>query len=355
MTASRGESAPASATSLPLVTVVMPVRNEGAYMGRALRAVLDQDYPVTRIEVVVADGMSTDSTRTLVAEAAAERAAVRLVDNPGRTAPCGLNAAVREARGAIVIRVDGHCEIDRDYVSRCVAHLQSGECDAVGGTVTTVGEDALADTIACAMSSPFGVGGSAFRTRRGETLLVDTVPFPAYTRAILDAVGPFDEEQVRNQDDEYNYRLRKLGGRVLLAADVHSRYYSRGSWRALWRQYFQYGFWKVRVLQKHPRQMKLRQFVPGLFVGVLAVCAAGAPAWGWARVGGLALLGAYGIAVVLATAWASRGQSARLWPMLPVAFVVLHVAYGTGFWTGLLRFWDRWITGEPSREFTKEI
>jgi succinoglycan biosynthesis protein ExoA len=331
----------------PFVSVVMPVRNEAAYIERALAAVFAQDYPQDRLEVLVADGLSTDGTRELVAAAAKARAGLRLLDSPGRTAPCGLNVGVRAARGSVIVRVDGHCEIERDYVSRCVAHLEAGDGDAVGGSVVTVGENRLADTIAAAMSSPFGVGGSAFRTLRGRTLLVDTVPFPAYTRAILDRVGPFDEELVRNQDDEYNARLRKLGGRVLLAADVRSRYYSRGSWRGLWRQYFQYGCWKVRVLQKHPRQMKLRHFVPAAFVGALALSAAFAPFGRPAALAGLGLLGAYALAVLAASLLALRDHGTRVFPGLPLAFGILHVAYGAGFWAGLVKFRGRW--GSESR------
>src|SRR5262249_40694355 len=194
----------------PFVSVVMPVRNEAAYIERALAAVFAQDYPSDRLEVLVADGLSTDGTRELVAAAAKGRPNLRLLDSPGRTAPCNLHVGVREARGSVIVRVDGHCEIERDYVSRCVEHLRAGDGDAVGGSVETVGENRLADTIAAAMSSPFGVGGSAFRTVRGRTLLVDTVPFPAYTRAILERVGPFDEELVPHQDDEYNPRLPNL-------------------------------------------------------------------------------------------------------------------------------------------------
>jgi len=337
---------------LPFVSVVMPVRNEAAYIERALAAVFAQDYPPDRLEVLVADGLSTDGTRERVAAEAKARPNLRLLDSPGRTAPCGLNVGVRAARGEIVVRVDGHCEIERDYVSRCVAHLEAGDGDAVGGSVETVGENRLADTIAAAMSSPFGVGGSAFRTVRGRTLLVDTVPFPAYTRAILDRVGPFDEELVRNQDDEYNARLRKLGGRVLLAADVRSRYYSRGSWRGLWRQYYQYGYWKVRVLQKHPRQMKLRHFVPAAFVGALALCAAIGVFWKPAAIALAGLLGCYLLAVATASArtMTSSGHGARVFPGLPLAFVILHVAYGVGFWAGLVKFRGRW--GSETRPST---
>ena len=243
----------------PFISVLMPVRNEGAFMSRSLKAVLAQDYPQDRMEILVIDGMSTDSTRATIAAFQADDQRIKLLDNPGRIVPTGLNAAHRVATGEIIVRVDGHCEIAPDYVCRCVDHLQHEPVDAVGGPLETVGETLVASAVAAAMSSPFGVGGSAFRTVKEKSMLTDTVAFPAYKRSVVERAGFFDEELVRNQDDEYNYRLRKLGAKILLASDVHCRYYSRSSLRSLGRQYLQYGYWKVRVLQKHPGQMQPRQ------------------------------------------------------------------------------------------------
>jgi glycosyltransferase involved in cell wall biosynthesis len=246
---------------LPLVSVIMPVRNEADFLAESLGAVLTQDYLPDRMEVLIADGMSTDGTRDIVSDLATRypRCPITVLDNPGRIVATGLNAALRVARGEIIIRIDGHCRIASDYVSRCVDHLRRDEVDGVGGSINTVAGTAVGRAIAGAMSSPFGVGGSAFRTIKGRTMLVDTVPFPAYSRHAIDMAGPFDEELVRNQDDEYNYRLRKLGARILLAADIKSDYYSRTSLGSLWRQYFQYGYYKVRVMRKHVRQMQVRQ------------------------------------------------------------------------------------------------
>ncbi|HPO57840.1 MAG TPA: glycosyltransferase family 2 protein [Anaerolineaceae bacterium] len=273
---------------LPFVTVIMPIRNEEKYIAGSLEAVLNQDYPAGRMEVLVADGMSTDRTREIVQRMAQGDPRVRLLDNPGRIVPTGLNLALRQARGEIMVRVDGHCIIAPDYVSHCVRLLQEGRADGVGGPMETVGEDPLSQTIALAMSSAFGVGGSAFRTVKDRELEVETVPFPAYRMETIRRIGLFDEEQVRNQDDEYNYRLLKHGGRILLSPAIRSRYYSRSSLKKLWRQYFQYGFWKVRVLQKHPRQLRLRQFVPPVFVAGLAGAAgpAGPRGAGAVRAGG---------------------------------------------------------------------
>lgn len=324
------------------VSVVMPVRNESDYIGKSLRAVLAQDCGAERVEVLVADGCSTDGTREIVQDFARRFPSVRLVDNPGRIVATGLNRVIAEARGEIIVRVDGHCEIAPDYVRRCIAHLRSGEAEGVGGPLETVGETAVARVIARAMSSWFGVGGAPFRVRTKGTMLVDTVAFPAYTREVMERAGPFDEELVRNQDDEYNYRLREMGARVLLAEDVRSRYYSRSSLKALWKQYLQYGYWKVRVMQKHPRQMRLRQFVPPLFVAGLLLAALIAPFSEVGRYLLAGLTGAYAGASLLASALvAARGLEPAM-ALLPLVFAVMHFAYGLGFLGGLVAFVHRW-------------
>jgi succinoglycan biosynthesis protein ExoA len=199
----------------------------------------------------------------------------------------------------------------------------------------------MAKAIAIGMSSPFGVGNSAFRTISGKSMLVDTAPFPAYTRKIIERAGLYDEELVRNQDDEYNYRIRELGGKILLAEDVHSTYFSRGSLKSLWRQYFQYGFWKVRVLQKHSRQMSLRQFVPPFFVLALfgSILLALSPICHPLSLITPLLYLAVNIFVSMNTACKHGWQ---YFPPLPFIFAILHLSYGLGFLVGMLRFAHRW-------------
>ncbi len=323
---------------VPLVSVIMPVRNEAAYIERSLGAVLAQDYPADRLEILVVDGLSDDGTREAVLAHAATRPNLRLLDNPASIVPPGLNIGIRQARGEIVVRVDGHCEIAPDYVRLCVEHLLAGHegapVEAVGGPIETVGETDEAQAIALAMSSWFGVGGSAFRTIKDRPLLVETVAFPAYRRATLQRLGPFDEELVRNQDDEYNYRLLKSGGRVLLSPDIRSRYYSRSSLRSLWRQYYQYGYWKVRVMQKHPRQMRLRQFAPPAFVAGLLGSAALGMVWSPFRWLLGVVLALYTAANVVASFAPGRAHAPRLLIIHPI----LHLSYGLGFLVGLARF-----------------
>ncbi len=325
---------------LPMVSVVMPIRNEADFIARSLEAVLLQDYPNDRLEVIVADGCSDDGTFELVRAIAETDSRIKLLENKGRIVATGLNQALAVARGEIIVRVDGHCEIATDYVRRCVEHLARGEADGVGGPLDTVGKTVVSRAIAVAMSSPFGVGNSAFRTVSDRTMVVDTVAFPAYPRAVIDRNGPFDVELVRNQDDEYNYRLRKMGGRLLLANDVRARYHSRSSLRSLWRQYFQYGYWKVRVLQKHPRQMSVRQFVPPAFVGALLVGVLMLP-WPLGRLLLGSLVATYFV-LTLAAALSSAKRSGVATLYLPLAFAILHLSYGSGFLKGLFVFRHRW-------------
>lgn len=330
---------------LPVVSVVMPVRNEAGFIERSLRSVLGQDYPADRMEVIVADGMSDDGTRELVHAAAGHDTRVRLVDNPGRIAPTALNAALARARGTIIVRVDGHTEIASDYVRQCVSELERTGADNVGGRMEAEGSGTVRRAIAAATSSPFGVGGARFHYSEAEEW-VDTVYLGAWRRTTFDSVGLFDEELVRNQDDEFNYRLRAAGGRVLLSPKIRSRYYGRSSLSSLARQYFQYGLWKVRVLQKHPRQMRPRQFIPPLFVATLLMLALGAPVARAARVALVGGAGTYALATLVASGLVAFRAGFPPALLLPMVFAILHVSYGVGFLAGLIRFRGRWSSTE---------
>ena len=327
----------------PFVTVIMPVRNESGFIARSLGAVLDQDYPSGRMEVLVADGMSDDGTRAQVEALARSRNGTRVevVDNPGRIVPTGFNAALARARGDVIVRVDGHTIVEPDYVRACVEALEASGADNVGGRMRAVGDGPVGEAIALATSSPFGVGDSRFHYGDGEAW-TDSVYMGAWPRSVFERVGGFDEELVRNQDDEFNYRLRAQGGRILLTDRIRSVYFSRASLRTLFRQYRQYGEYKVRVLQKHPRQMSRRHFVPPAFVAALGLGAVLAPVSATARRGLGLVLGLYGLASGAASLAIARRRGWRHLPLLPIVFAAVHVGYGTGFLRGLVRFRDRW-------------
>lgn len=343
------------AKALPTVSVIMPVRNERSFIATSLRAILTQTYPANLMEVIVADGMSDDDTRSIVTHMARDaRVPVQIVDNVGLIAPTGLNAAIANARGEIIIRVDGHCEIAADYVENCVSLLRSGKADGVGGPIETIGDGYVARAIALAMSSPFGVGGSAFRTVNDKEIYTDTVAFPGYTRDIVTRAGQFNDELVRNQDDEYNYRIRKLGGRILLSPAIRSRYFSRSTLWSLARQYFQYGYWKVRVMQMHPHQMRPRQFVPFIFVVTLITLSFLSL---FSTFGSL-LLGAVLLTYLVANvASAIKTSKFRLKtvPVLSVCFFIVHFSYGLGSLAGLVRFGHYWFTSKTNLDRARTV
>lgn len=329
--------------NLPLVTVIMPVRNEAAFIDQSLGAVLTQDYSPERMEVLVVDGRSTDATRERVAELAKRRPEVALsvIDNPRGIVATGLNAGLARAQGEIIVRVDGHTIIAPDYVRQSVAAIERTKADNVGGRMAAVGGGRLGQAVALATSSRFGVGNARFHYSDEEEW-VDTVYLGSWPRGVFQRVGLFDEEQVRNQDDEFNYRLRARGGRILLCPLIKSQYHNRATLGSLWRQYLQYGYWKVRVMQKHLRQMRLRQFAPALFVSALVASLLAAPwsiAGRWALGG---LLATYMAANLAASIMVAAKGGWRMLPLLPVVFATLHVAYGVGFLGGLIRFWNRW-------------
>lgn len=333
----------------PFVSIIMPVRNEATFISQSLGSVLSQDYPDDRMEVVLADGMSTDATRAMALDLQTEHNRLYIVNNPGMIVSTGLNEAIRRARGEIIVRIDGHTIIAQDYVRTCVEALYRTSADNVGGKMTAVGTTRIGQAVALATSSPFGVGGARFHYSDREEW-VDTVYMGAWRKDVFDQIGFFDEELIRDQDDEFNYRLREKGGRILLSPRIKSRYTVRGTLQSLWRQYYQYGYWKVRVFQKHPHQMRPRQFVPSALVVALVASALLAMAWPPAVSGLVGLICAYLLVSGVASARLAVESGWRHLALLPVVFGILHFSYGLGFLVGLIRFAGRWSFGDsPTR------
>ncbi|WP_262266242.1 glycosyltransferase family 2 protein [Microvirga yunnanensis] len=325
------------------VSIIMPVRNEAKHIGQCLRAILAQDYPSELIEIIIADGLSTDDTRAIIAKLAADHPETRIavLDNPLRIAPSALNLAIARSTGDVILRIDGHTFIASDYVSQCVAALQTSGADNVGGGTEPICQGRFGEAVSLATGTSFGVGHGRWRLAPQEQW-VDTVYLGAWPRRVFEEIGLFDEEQVRNQDDEFNYRLREHGGSVLMSPHVKSSYYNRSTPRSLWRQYYQYGYWKVRVMQKHPSQMRARQFIPPLFVLTLLLAAALAPFTSTGLWMLVLVAGCYAAANIIASVWAGRNAGLAMLPSLMAAFAILHVSYGSGFLVGLAHFWNRW-------------
>ena len=326
---------------MPTVSLILPIRNEATHIRGCLQSIAQQDFPHEQMEIIIADGLSTDDTKEVVEAFKPSDIPLIWLDNPGKIVPTGLNLAIRQARGEIIIRVDGHTILAPDYVRECVRALQRSKAENVGGRMKPVGKNTFGKAVAMATSSPFGIGGGRFHYSTQEEW-VDTVYLGAWPKEVFQKVGLFDEELVRDQDDEFNYRLREAGGKILLSPMINSWYSVRSQPKDLWSQYYQYGLWKVRVFQKHPRQMRWSQFIPPVFVLALLISLllAFIFSWGWKVL--LTLAGVYLVAAFVATLLAGMQKGWQGAWLLPFTFVILHLSYGSGFLWGLVKFRKRW-------------
>lgn len=322
--------------SPPDISIIVPIRNESAFIARCLTSLQNQTLARERFEILVVDGRSSDNTRELVTQFMATDKQIQLLDNPGQTAPYAMNIGLAAARGQVIVRVDGHCELDSDYLVLALEILEQTGAGCVGGPLRNIGETYWARAIALGMSSPFGVGNALFRYAE-QASEVDTLAFGAYKREVFETVGAFNQELTRNQDDEYNYRVREAGFKIWLDPRLHSRYYTRGSLKSLWKQYYQYGFWKIRVLELHPGSLQLRHLIPALFwlgliIGVLA--ALFFSPWGSLLL--LSVILPYLLGDLL-FAWRQSQQQRQYFSALLLVFPTLHLSYGAGFWMALFR------------------
>jgi GT2 family glycosyltransferase len=325
------------------VSVIVACRNERKYIRTLLDSLCRQVLGGTKIEVLIADGMSDDGTRQALELYRRIVLPLRVIDNPGRIASAGLNAAIREARGEIIIRMDAHTEYAPDYICRCLEVLHETNADNVGGPALTRADGYLGQAIALAYHTRFACGGAKFHDAQYEGF-VDTVPYGCWCKSTLERMGLFDESLTRNQDDELNLRLASSGGKIWQSPKITSWYRPRASLTALFTQYFQYGFWKVSVIRKHGKPASWRHLVPGacLLIGFLLLLgAAGASltgsAWwksvfitGWALSAGL-----YFAASASTTFLLAKRNGWRFLPVLPIVFATYHLSYGLGFLLGL--------------------
>jgi glycosyltransferase involved in cell wall biosynthesis len=322
----------------PFTTIIMPIRNEADFIERALRSVLDNDYPPEKMEILVVDGMSGDGTSEIVARLSKEDSRIKMLNNPKRITPAAMNIGIKATRGDLFIRIDGHVEIPVDFIIKSIQCLhEHPQAWVAGGYIKTIANSYTGHAIASAMRSPIGVGNSRFRLGDYEGW-VDTLAFGAHHKWIVDKIGYFDEELVRNQDDEFNLRIILAGGKIWMSKSIQSTYFSRGSLLKLWRQYFQYGFWRIRTLQKHKRPASFRQLVPLLFV--LSLLLLGFAGFLWKPIWILlAIEAALYMLVLLIGALDVGHKSGWQYALLsPVVFAILHFAYGLGALWGIVRF-----------------
>jgi succinoglycan biosynthesis protein ExoA len=320
---------------MPGVSIIIPCYNEQATIRLLLDAIAGQTFSLTEMEVIVADGRSSDQTRQVIAEFHQEYPGLSLVmvDNPKRSIPSALNIALSTAKGNIIIRLDAHSIPQNDYVARCVDALEQGLGDNVGGVwqIQASGPGWLSRSIAAAAAHPLGVGDARYRYA-SQAGPVDTVPFGAFRRQLIDRVGAFDETLLTNEDYEFNVRVRQSGGRVWLDPEIRSVYFARSSLGSLARQYWRYGYWKARMLRRYPDTIRWRQALPPLFVvslvGLLFLSL-------WFPTARLALV--IEVLLYLAALLAAslqvvfRRKDLSLLLGVPLAVITMHFSWASGF------------------------
>ncbi len=320
-----------------MISIICPIYNEESHIEDCILSIISQDFPKEEMEVLFVDGMSDDRTRNIIENYIQLYPFIRLLDNPKHTAPVALNVGIRAAHGDIILRLDAHSRYPANYFSLLVNKLKSSGADNVGGVCNTLPakDTPICRAIAHAMSSPFGMGNSHFRIGVGQEKWVDTVPFGCFRREIFDKIGLFDEELVRNQDDEFNGRIIQHGGKILLLPQVVVDYFARDSISKTAKMFYQYGLFKPLVNKKLERPTSLRQFFPPLFVAGLVVgglFSIYSPVIMWLYALVLTLYLLSGIFFGLRCTHRLRDLL-----LMPFVFAAIHVCYGIGYWTGMFK------------------
>lgn len=320
-----------------MISIICPVYNEQRYIEGCIKSIISQDYPKEDMEVLFVDGMSTDSTRKIIESYLPEYPFFRIIDNPDKIVPCAMNKGIDESRGDIIIRIDAHSKFPRNYFSELVKNLNNLGADNVGGLCHTLpaNDSIVCRAIAGALSSSFGMGNSYFRIGASRVMQVDTVPFGCFHRDLFDRIGYFDEELIRNQDDEFNGRIIKNGGKIFLIPDIVISYYARDSVRKVYNMFYQYGLFKPLVNKKLGKPATVRQFFPLVFVSGLIL----GPLMGlispWFLWVYLFVILTY---IAIAVRFASKDSHninmilTQVW-----VFFVIHFGYGWGYINGIFK------------------
>lgn len=326
-----------------IVSVIMPVYNEEKYIKQCMDSIIVQDYPFENMELLIIDGMSKDKTREILTDYAQRYHWIKILDNPQKLAPYALNKGIKESVGKYIIRLDAHSIYAEDYISKCVYYLDNTDADNVGGVMETKSISFIGNVIAKMMSSKFGVGNSQCRIN-GKDGYVDTVFFGAFRRNIFEKLGLFDERLIRSEDNEINYRIRKNGGKIYMNKDIKLTYYCRDSIKGIMQMAFKNGLWTIITMKVCPGTMRLRHFIPFLFVLSLI----GLVGMSFFHIAFLWMLCAEMILYFGLGLYSALEQTKNLKEilLLLLMYPMFHISYGVGSICGLSKLF--------SKEFTKE-
>jgi glycosyltransferase involved in cell wall biosynthesis len=315
-------------------SIIIATYNEERYIERCLDSLLAQSFPQDEMEILVVDGGSDDATWRILERYAKAHPTIRLFENPKRIPAAAANIGIAHARGEFVFTAGAHAEYDREYVATCIGLLEITPAKHVGSVQRPVGEDYVGEAIALAQSTPFGVGDAVFRYARHDAY-VDTVFGGVWRRSTLDQLGGFNEDWVVNEDYEINYRLRQAGGQILVSPQAPVRYFVRTSLARLVRQYYRYGMWRVKTMVAHPKSCQWRHLPPPVLVLALAASLLVFPSH---RMLGTIIPFAYIAAALSSSAATAARHGWRYFPLLPLAYMAMHLGWGVGFLAGCFRF-----------------
>ena len=326
-------------------TFILPIFNESPFINKVISSILYQNkINQLDFEILISDGGSTDGTLEIINSLIRNHSNIYLIDNPQKIVSTGFNFALNQAKGDIIIRVDGHSEIPKNYIENCCKLLEKTNADIVGGVIETISSGLIGNAISISQSSGFGVGGVRFRNKDSKKAgYVNTLAFGAHRREIFADIGGYDEEMICNQDDEFNFRAIQAGKKIWIDPTIKTKYYSRSNFLKLFKQYFNYGCYKVRGIQKRGQVFSIRHIIPSIFI--------------------IALISTLNIGFFLQLPWITfsvvflylffnlsasiyLAASLGLIPLISFAFLILHFGYGIGFIVGLFRFINKWENTE---------
>ncbi len=323
------------------LSIIIPCYNEEKYIEKCLGSIVSQIHDNDSVEVIVVDGLSTDATAKILMDYEKKYPFIRYIKNPRRITPVALNVGIQESKGDFILILGSHSMIGKDFIRKNIETLLERDVDCVGGVLETIpsSESLCARGIALALGHPFGVGNSQFRIGVDRETFVDTVPFGCYRREVFDKIGFFDEDLVRNQDDEFNLRLLKNNGKILLVPEITSQYFARDSFIHLGRMFFQYGYLKPLVALKLGGILTWRQTVPGLFIVTLLLSVV--DSFFKKRMSLLFVFQVFlysCLSFSCALLASKKAGEIMLIPFIFLSFIIIHFSYGFGYLCGVKEF-----------------